>query len=234
MSGVAEIVAGAIKGTADTGLSIWNAYQTYKNNQYQKDLQKQIFAREDNAIQRRVADAEKAGFNKFSVIGEGSNAGPAVSVQAPHISEDMGSKIADSLSTMYSLATQKAMAKKANADAKTADVALKLANNKLQSDTMALNLEKLDFYQGLGLNPFYNPDFDQVGYEYYNNDSLRAYDKTPFGRMNLNNFGQSDIGLEMQEFENEYKWLKPIVMGLQALNQTAGTINSFRRFGRRR
>lgn len=234
MAGAAEIVAGAIEGAGNLGLGIWNAYQSYQNTKYQKNLQKQIFAREDSAIQRRVADAEAAGFNKFSVMGEGSPAGGAVSVQAPHISEDLGSKVADTLSTMYSLATQKAMAKKANAEAKTADVAFKLADNKLQSDNMALNLEKLDFYQGLGLNPTYNAAYDAVGYSYPSNDYIKVFDETPFGRMNLNSFSSADTNLEMLEFENEYKWLKPIMMVLDRFNQTAQTANSFRRIGRRR
>lgn len=233
MAGVAEVVAGAIEGAGNLGLGIWNAYQSYKNSKYQKNLQKQIFAREDNAIQRRVADAEAAGFNKFSVMGEGSGAGSAVSVQAPHISEDLGSKVADTLSTMYSLAQQKALAKRADAEAKQADVAFKLAENKLESDNMALNLEKLDFYQGLGLNPIYNADFQSVGYSYPSSDYIKVYDETPFGRMNLNSFAGSDTNLEMAEFENEYKWMKPFMFAIQALNQTAGTINSFR-MGRRR
>lgn len=46
--------------------------------QYQKDLQQQIFQREDNAVQRRVADLEKAGFNKLMATGQAANAGSAV------------------------------------------------------------------------------------------------------------------------------------------------------------
>ena len=234
MAGAAEIVAGAIEGAGNLGLGIWNAYQSYKNTQYQKDLQKKIFRREDSAIQRRVADAEAAGFNKFSVMGEGSPAGGAVSVQAPHISEDLGSKVADTLSTMYSLAQQKALAQRANAEAKQSDVALKLAKNKLASDNLSLALDKLDFLQGLGLNPQFNPvtngyQVDDNGPDYYID-----YNSSPFGRMNQNSFSTSDTNLEMMEFENEYKWLKPIMMVLDRLNQTAQTANSFRRFGRRR
>lgn len=231
MAGAAEIVAGAIEGAGNLGLGIWNAYQNYKNNQYQKRLQKEIFSREDTAIQRRVADAEAAGFNKFSVMGEGSGAGGAVSVQAPQISEDLGSKVADTLSTMYSLAQQKALAKRADAEAKQADVSLKLANNKLSSDNMALALEKLDFLQGLGLNPTYNPQTNK-----YFVDEFRDvdYQSSPFGRMNQNTFSTSDTNLEMKEFENEYQWVKPFALFLNTLNQTAGTVNSFRPGRRRR
>lgn len=246
---IAEIIAGAVKGTADTGLGIWNAYQTYKNNQYQKDLQKQIFAREDSAIQRRVVDAEKAGFNKFSVIGEGSNAGSAVSVQAPHISEDMGSKIADSLSTIYSLAQQKAQSKMADIASKQADIAFSLDKNEAVLEK-AQQLQALGFNAGVGANRYgdlflHHNNFEVNSFTKRNKDNPNMYDffdvntqgvkdynKTPLGKLNLNDFSQNEFETQIKEFSNEYKWLPILWEGLKAFNQTAGTVNSFR--GRRR
>lgn len=70
------------------GIQTWNDInrQNYekeadaRNFEYQKELQQQIFAREDNALQRRMADAEKAGLNPFSVAnGSGAGAGAVVS-----------------------------------------------------------------------------------------------------------------------------------------------------------
>lgn len=48
----------------------------YRNEvfQYQKDIQQQIFEREDNAVQRRVKDLESAGMNKLLAGGEGAQA----------------------------------------------------------------------------------------------------------------------------------------------------------------
>lgn len=51
--------------------------------EYEKGLQEQIFAREDNAVQRRALDLEKAGLSKTLAAGSGANAGAAVSVSAP-------------------------------------------------------------------------------------------------------------------------------------------------------
>lgn len=55
-----------------------------ENLQYQKDLQKQIFAREDNAVQRRVDDLVAAGLSPTLAAGSAANAGQAIDTQALH------------------------------------------------------------------------------------------------------------------------------------------------------
>lgn len=56
-----------------------------ENLEYQKDLQQQIFEREDTAYQRKVDDLVKAGINPaVAATGSGSAAGSIVSTQAPH------------------------------------------------------------------------------------------------------------------------------------------------------
>lgn len=238
MAGIAEIVAGAVKGTADTGLGIWNAYQDYKRFQYQKDLQREIFAREDNAIQRRVADAEKAGFNKFSVIGEGSSAGATVPLQAPHISEDLGSKIADSLSTMYSLAQQKALAKQADINTKEKELAFTLSKNDMEL-FKAQQLQSLGFNVAIGSNPFGeiqakvypSPNHFGEPKKYFSpsNYEMKNFNDTPEGKVGLNYYAENQSQLNLLQFKDQFKWLEPIVTALQALNQTAGTVNAFRK-----
>ena len=87
-------IAGAIIGAGNLGLGIWNAItgqQKANDNlqlqrdtlDYQKQLQQTMFAREDNAVQRRAADLEAAGLSKTLAAGGAAQAGPVVAIQAP-------------------------------------------------------------------------------------------------------------------------------------------------------
>ena len=75
---------GNIASTAVNGAIAQQNLQFQKENlEYQKLLQSKIFEREDNAIQRRVADLEKAGLSPTLATGQGAGAGQAISTQAP-------------------------------------------------------------------------------------------------------------------------------------------------------
>ncbi len=73
-------------GLAGLGQSAINYDAQMQNLNYQKDLQKQIFAREDNAVQRRAEDLEKAGLSKTLAAGDAAGAGAVVNTKAPQTS----------------------------------------------------------------------------------------------------------------------------------------------------
>lgn len=97
--GIVESLISALGGVAESGL---NFGSQVANLNYQKDLQKQIFAREDNAVQRRAADLQKAGLSKTLAAGDAAGAGTAVSTSAPQLS--MVDKVATGLNYAQQMA----------------------------------------------------------------------------------------------------------------------------------
>ena len=89
---IGEIFSGAMNlastyatNAANNRIAAQNLSFQKENLEYQKDLQQQIFNREDTAYQRKVNDLIAAGINPaVAATGSGSNAGSIVNTQALH------------------------------------------------------------------------------------------------------------------------------------------------------
>jgi len=71
---------------------------------YDRDIQQQIFQREDTAIQRQAADLEAAGLSKTLAAGGGAGAGQVVHSQAPQMGNIGGVDLGSAIAQMTSVA----------------------------------------------------------------------------------------------------------------------------------
>ena len=96
------ITAAAVLGGAAVGSNLLTGYLNYKNQKdtlnWQKDLQREIFAREDTSIARRVADLKSSGLSPVLAAGQGAGTGGAVSVTPPQL--DLGDNALTAMNLM--------------------------------------------------------------------------------------------------------------------------------------
>ncbi len=125
--GIVEGIIGALGGVTEAGL---NYQSQVANLDYQKNLQKQIFQREDNAVQRRAFDLEKAGLSKTLAAGDAAGAGTAVSTSAPQLS------MVDKVATGLSYAQQMANVRKTEEETQNLLVQQREAESRMMTQDM--------------------------------------------------------------------------------------------------
>ncbi len=136
-----------VGGLANVGSTIAGTVDSIKTNKenlalqkdnlaYQKDLQKTLFQREDNAVQRRVADLKAAGLSPTLAAGSSAGAGSVVSTSAPQKKSNLESYLA-----LASVGTALAQQQKAQTEAD-------IARQQLIQDKM-----DTDYYKKKGVSP---------------------------------------------------------------------------------
>lgn len=102
--------------------------------EYEKNLQQQIFSREDNSIQRRVADLKKSGLSPVLAAGSGAGAGTPIRATAPQKSMEGANQSRQAISQMIEAAMRMPQISKTKAET---------ANIKKQSDLISANIENV-------------------------------------------------------------------------------------------
>ena len=129
-------VGSTLAGTVDSIISNKKNFDLQKQNlSYQKDLQKEIFSREDNAVQRRVADLKAAGLSPTLAAGSSAGAGSVVSTSAPQRKNNL-----EALTALASVKTLLAQQQRAQTEADIARQNLAIGSEQLKQ------IKKDNFY----------------------------------------------------------------------------------------
>lgn len=137
-------VAGAFNQKKTNDLN----YQLQKDQyEYQKNLQHIMFGREDNAVQRRVADLKAAGLSPTLAAGSAASSGPVVSTQTPQRESDLSAyltlaNIGTMLANQQKAQTEADIARQSLAQAKIQTHASALSNELLKNQVQMSNLDK--------------------------------------------------------------------------------------------
>ncbi|UIW10387.1 DNA pilot protein [Flyfo microvirus Tbat2_163] len=116
LSGIGSILSGvagigsAVGGFQGAGFSNKWAQKNFdfqkEQYEYQKQLQQSIFDREDNAVQRRVADLQNAGLSATLAAGSAAGAGAPVKTEAPQMDISANDRRARAFSEIASVPLQ--------------------------------------------------------------------------------------------------------------------------------
>lgn len=149
---LAGLATAAASAQAFGGIA--NSVMQWQQNHWQRNMQDTAWDREDNSIQRRVADLKAAGLSPVLAAGQGASSSNPINIMAPQIDTNSfgnaNRTIGEVAQLNLSLLQQKAQIEQTNAQTsaikqqqdKTAmEMAFMASNNPLQLDLTRANLD---------------------------------------------------------------------------------------------
>lgn len=130
-------ILGAASTVADIGVSAWNTAQQTKNNAWQKKSQEITWQREDNAVQRRVADLKAAGLSPTLAAGSAASTSAPIQRTAPQMESGQIAKGVETTNNALQLMQQKANIAQTAAQTQL----IQLQQNKELASTKNLEIE---------------------------------------------------------------------------------------------
>jgi len=145
---VLPALPGIIQAGAQLGTSVAQAGMALENYEYMKGVQKKTWEREDNSIQRRVADLKAAGLSPVLAAGQGAAVSAPVKLEVPNLPKIEPVSVALNLMQQKAnIAQTAAQTEKLRQDALGQDLANQFAVSTNPISTSLKRLEEEERYQ---------------------------------------------------------------------------------------
>lgn len=201
------------------GYGIYTDQRDYWN---QKELNETMMKREDSAIQRRVADAVKAGINPYDAIGAGSGAGASAGTGFKSSGLPEGLNVGSMLD--FSIARERLKQERERTNQE------KAATNIIRNQSIMSGIDKMysmfGFYNNTGFTPKQDFENGKFGFIHDGDNVLQAYSKSPqskqFWASYANFMNQSDMLRKENEWYNANQILDAINSGTGSVGNIVG------------